>query len=448
MDKYFIPEAEIGLHNVSQKINHNIKIVKEFHDIPCFGNYRFFVKFKSSLILYAEDVWETKIIKIWKLDHSGDFKFLTDEGKPELMALNPLIFEPIPVIVFVLRVYENEIKQIKFSARKIPGIVSESVEIDDAVLNIDVEENWNAFTLSRFVGVIIDNLVYPSAESEDSSDDEDSSDELIWYTNEGKQNFRCLLILFELQLKEPNKYRLVEISRTNLETYTADLFVVKDQIFNEVEGILLIHVKAKGKVIIFLHNIKSKKIEESITIFENEPRLDDDGGSTKIFFVNHIDFEGGIIVAVSHVVKQMKVFSRCGKIGYRLLFSESLDINDVRHLHNYGAYCVSNRNNQILFFIVQDSGITVYDLFNKSDKASFAVRHIQTYGIPDLFFNESGEEFYLSYSTEKLFVYRYRSMLKSLASHAASVAVQTYTKSQLIEMRLSGDLYKFLKLFW
>ena len=165
------------------------------------------------------------------------------------------------------------------------------------------------------------------------------------------KNFRCLLILFELQLKESNKYRLVEISRTDLETYTADLFVVKDEIFNEVEGILLIHVKAKDKVIMFLHNIKSKKIEESITVFENEPRLDDDGGSTKIFFVNHIDFEGGIIVAVSHVVKQMKVFSRCGKIGYRLLLSESLDINDVRHSHAYGAYCVSNRNNQILFLL-------------------------------------------------------------------------------------------------
>ena len=443
MDKYFIPEAEIGLHNVSQKINHNIKLVKEFHDIPCFGNYRFFVKFKSSLILYAEDVWETKRIKIWKLDHSGDFKFLTDEGKPELMALTPLIFEPIPVIVFC-REYENEIKQIKFLARNIPGIVSESVEIDDAVLNIDAEENWNAFTLSHFVGLIIDNIIYPSAESED----EDFSDELIWYTNEEKQNFRCLLILFELQLKEPNKYRLVEISRTDLETYTADLFVVKDEIFNEIEEILLIHVKAKGKVIMFLHNIKSKKIEESITVFENEPRLDDDGGSTKIFFVNHIDFEGGIIVAVSHVVKQMKVFSRCGKIGYRLLFSESLGINDVRHSHDYGAYCVSNRNNQILFFIVQDSGITVYDLLDKSNKASFAVRHIQTYGIPDLFFNESGEEFYLSYSAEKLFVYRYRSMLKSLASHAASVAVQAYRKSQLIEMRLPENLYKFLRLFW
>ena len=59
---YFIPEAE--LHNVSQKINQNIKLVKGFHDGPCFGDFRFFVKYKSDLILYAEDVWETERLKI------------------------------------------------------------------------------------------------------------------------------------------------------------------------------------------------------------------------------------------------------------------------------------------------------------------------------------------------------------------------------------------------
>ena len=116
-------------------------------------------------------------------------------------------------------------------------------------------------------------------------------------------------------------------------------------IFNEVEGILLVQVKAKGKIVMLLHNIKSEQIEESITVFGNEPRLDYDRRSTKIFFVNHKDFEGCIIVAVSHVVKQMKVFSRCGKVDNRLLFWESLDINAVRYSCDYGAYCVSNRNN-------------------------------------------------------------------------------------------------------
>ena len=122
--------------------------------------------------------------------------------------------------------------------------------------------------------------------------------------------------------------------------------------------------------------------------------------------------------------------------------------DDLTYSSEYGAYCVSNRNNQILLFIVQKSGITVYDLFDKFNKTLFAVRDIKSYNIPNLYFNKSGEEFYLSYYPDKLFVYINRSMFKSLALHAASVVVQTYTKSQLLEMRLPENLYKYLKLFW
>ena len=99
---YFIPETEIGLHNVSQKINQNIKLVREFHDVPCFGDFRYFVKFKSDLILYAEDVWETESLKIWKFGSSGVFQFLTEEGKPD-MCVHPLFFDSIPIIGFYSR---------------------------------------------------------------------------------------------------------------------------------------------------------------------------------------------------------------------------------------------------------------------------------------------------------------------------------------------------------
>ena len=81
------------------------------------------------------------------------------------MCVHPLIFESIPVIGFCSRQYENEIEQVKFSFRKIPGIVLEPIEIDDVALNIDVEENSKVFSLSRFVGMTIDNLLYPSAGS-------------------------------------------------------------------------------------------------------------------------------------------------------------------------------------------------------------------------------------------------------------------------------------------
>lgn len=41
---------------------------------------------------------------------------------------------------------------------------------------------------------------------------------------------------------------------------------------------------------------------------------------------------------------------KCGKVGYRSMFCESLNINDLRYSIDYGAYCVSNRNNQILLY--------------------------------------------------------------------------------------------------
>lgn len=49
-----------------------------------------------------------------------------------------------------------------------------------------------------------------------------------------------MLILFELQLKEPDQYQLVEISRSNLELHTGQIFCPKKMIFNKVEGIMLI----------------------------------------------------------------------------------------------------------------------------------------------------------------------------------------------------------------
>ena len=65
----------------------------------------------------------------------------------------------------------------------------------------------------------------------------------------------------------------------------------------------------------------------------------------------------------------------------------------------------------------------------------------------ELYFNESGEEFYVIYD-DKICVYLYKSMFKSLVSLSASVVAQTYKKPQLIEMRLPQHIYKYLNHFW
>ena len=234
---YFIPEAEIRSYNVSQRINQNIKLMGNFHGVLPFDKRlqtKHFMLLNSYLILYAEDGREPKGIKIWKLDQSDLLQFLTDEKFP-LRWVCKLIFDLIPLFGFSTRESKSKIEQLKFSFRKIPGIISEIIESDDVIL-----------CSSSFVPVITDNLLNPNHYK--------FRDVTIWDVNKEKENLHCLLILSELQLKETNKYKLVKIYRSNLETCTSDLFVVEKLIFNEAEEIIIIQVRADGMIVLFLLN--------------------------------------------------------------------------------------------------------------------------------------------------------------------------------------------------
>ena len=79
-----------------------------------------------------------------------------------------------------------------------------------------------------------------------------------------------------------------------MDTCTSDLFVVEKLIFDEVEETIIIQVGADSKIILFLFNTKLKNIEETTTAFESQPSLEFDAGSTKTFFVNNLDFGGGV----------------------------------------------------------------------------------------------------------------------------------------------------------
>ena len=189
---YFIPEAEMRSCNAKRNLNQNIKLVREFHNIPYSsedGEYTHFMIFNSDLIFYVGDVWETKRIKIWKFDHSGLFQFLTDEEIPET-CVSPLKFDSIPIIGFYIRESKSEIEQVKFSFRKIPGIASQIIESDDVTLNINGKENCQVLCSSNFVAMIHENLLYPDYVNFPYA--------IIWDINKGKENFHCVFILFEL----------------------------------------------------------------------------------------------------------------------------------------------------------------------------------------------------------------------------------------------------------
>ena len=427
---YFLPEEEIGSHHVSERLNQNIKLMRKFNNNGC--GHEYFMKFRSEMVLYSLGDYDDDInMGSCKIDNSGVFQCFKSAG----LDLEPskIIFDSVPIVGSCTT--DKDGGFVTFSFTKIPGILSKEIQVDDTYVDSYSHEDINVFCASNYVGLIYNGFHHPLQEN----DKVHCSNEINRDRNKRNGNYCCKFILFELQLKTPDKYNLVKISSNNLELLTGETFVVRKMILNKVEGIMLIQVTKNQDAILFLYNIKSGNIESNITVFENIPH-------PKVFFVNHIDFEGGIIVAVSLIAKQVKVFSKCGKKDYRLLFWESLTINDVDYFKPCYAYCVSNRNNQILFVIIQKHRATFYDLFDMSNN-TFIYIHSCRCGLPKLCFNESGEEFYLK-SSHDIRVYLYKSMFKSLAYHAALIVTKTYTKSQLIEMRLPEHLYKYMKLFW
>ena len=89
---------------------------------------------------------------------------------------------------------------------------------------------------------------------------------------------------------------------------------------------------------------------------------------------------------------------------------------------------------------MNQSNVIVYDLFDTSNKTVLPISADKK--LLYLYFNETGEEVYI-YDKEKIYIYLYRSMFKSLVSQCVSVVRKTYTKSQLTEMRLPKQLYKY-----
>ena len=121
----------------------------------------------------------------------------------------------------------------------------------------------------------------------------------------------------------------------------------------------------------------------------------------KVFFLDLVDYESGVIVTVFFYKNQVRLFSKIDKKGYSLLKCFSMNFTSV--FENYSC-CCSNRHRQILFFPVKRCEIIVFDT------SDFAVL---PYVVDEGSLNESGEEIYVLYHQRTL-MYLYNSKLKSL----------------------------------
>ena len=209
-------------------------------------------------------------------------------------------------------------------------------------------------------------------------------------------------------------------------------------IYNKAEDTILFTTKTFNQtpnyLVLLVYYMKSESIQQSIEEME-------DPISSKVFFLDHVDYEGGVIVTVCFYKNQVRLFSKIGKNGYSLLKCFSMNFTSI--LENYFC-CCSNRHSQILFFLVKRCEVIIFDIFDTSDFA------VLPYGAderpPQFYFNESREEIYVHYDQRTL-VYLYKIMLELWFLQSALIFAKFYTKAQLSGMNLPKQLYKCLNTF-
>ena len=161
-----------------------------------------------------------------------------------------------------------------------------------------------------------------------------------------------------------------------------------------------------------------------------------------MFFVDHVDYDGGVIVVVSFTKSEVWIFSKNIKGCDSLL--KHFTMNFTEPLMEY-TRCCSNRSNQILFFLVTMDEVSVFDLF---DTLNFAVL---CYGVIErpsqFYFNLTGEDICTHYGEKTFAAYLYKSLFKSLVLQSALIVAKNYTKVQLHDMNLPMQLYKYLYCF-
>ena len=421
---YFLPEEEVS-YGVSAELENNIKLTRKVAlplDKMCWEN---FIKSGTELVFYLVNVGAGEITSR-KINHDGVVQFKGDAlpiSKEWARNLSLFFFESLPIIGVCHTM--KDLKKVKFSFYTIPGIVTGRIKMEDVILDVGYKfQAVNVCVSSNYVAVIIRISQYDSSLS-------------IFTSSIGPKNLKekqILLVLFEIQIESKNCYKFVELCRNNLEKLIGE-FTDIEMIFNATENVLLFHAKtfneSPNHLVILVYNKNSDRFEETITVFENPV-------TSRVFFVNHNAFKGGVIVAASFCKNQIKLFSKNNENRYTLLKSFPVDFSGS--LDSFTS-CCSNRKNQILFFDVKYGEVCIFDVFDPSNKTFLTYGCNERY--PQFYFNETGEEIYVHYD-QRTCIYLYKSMYKSLLLQSASVVAKTYTKRQLIHMKLPNQIYKYL----
>ena len=426
---YFLSDAELETCPVAERLDNGVKLMRKV-DVQILLNNRGWDKFfkcgrlcrRSNLALYAVD-WVAGAVSIFRFNELGDTQQYTSHRISKIRSSDYMVFidgdpyvdgiyfDSLPI--FGVCKLSADRRGLEFSFIKIPEINSGEIEMEDVKLNIgSYIIIRTVLQSSDYVAVIL------LTGAENTSDFQGSQ---LW------------LLLFESRLGKENCYKFIQLCQRNLNEYITKENDVETMIYNKTAAIMLFSVLIfPNKLMILIYNMKTHNIEQMIEAFENVT-------VSKVFFVDHADYEGGVIVAASKTRNQINLFSKC-KGKYTLLKCLSLNISQSRIS---SLFCHSNRKNQILFFNGQDGEMYITDLFNPSN---VAIIEYDDRGYPELFSNETGEEIYVYYQ-DKICVYLYRSKFKSLLLHCAYIVASLYTENQLNDMKLPKHLYKYFRAF-
>ena len=112
----------------------------------------FFMKFRSELILFSEGDLEHDVsMKSCKIDNSGYSHFFECARAPPNTL--QVTFDPLPFTLFYTLSDNDDI--VHFSLRKIPGILSEEIQVNDLFLESrSFEDIDGVFSASNFIGLI------------------------------------------------------------------------------------------------------------------------------------------------------------------------------------------------------------------------------------------------------------------------------------------------------
>ena len=449
---YFLPENEIKACSVSSRLEKNLKPMREIYLYQEPWQCEHVTNYGSELILYSIDRGSLEISCL-KFDHKG---VVCKYNCGKIPDTSPLVYllqrdwstiavGSVPVVAFfyaLQKVNSDEknqtLKKFKIIFFDISGSVSHKVRIKDVLFDVDYVYLKNTvLTSSNYIAVFFkfyhqSPSFQPWLKTKQKRSNEASA----------KWSLRHLFVLFEIQLKGDNCYECVEISRINLEEYieVKDTFgdlIIENMVCNETEQKILFQLRRSrflfSEVLLALYDIKTRSILQTFVAFENPAWC-------MTYFVNHLDFEGGIIVGASYGSNEIRLFTRNGENNFIPFTCVSFKFEYSLSPVNFTPYCISNCKNQLLFFQVKENCVTVCDLFDMTNRTTLFIAAGQ---MPfRLHFNKTGEELYI-YNGEKMYIYLYKPIFKSLTLLSASIVAKCYTKSKLIEMELPKRLYKY-----